>query len=249
MVTMVTLLALSPLLALPVQTTSLTSSPNSPNFGNGDHVLTKRSIIPLIKGAADYWLRSGLDSTSFFLLCTSSSLFRLAEINATPGRLVWVQINGVPNKRDGKARKKEPLTVFGTPETPSPSTAGSTVRPSTRTTTPHPRTESTISPMTAMLPQTHSHTVHIVEPVLPPSPTVVPVLPVLHPVPSQSISIHPVPSQSVPIHPNPSTVPPTTPHPVHQPPTFLRLPRRTGYPGEATFYQIERSSKVSFKLD
>ena len=75
MVTMVTLqLALSPLLALPVQTTSLTSSPNSPNFDNGDHVLTthrraKRSIIPLIKGAADYWLRSGLDSTSFFLLC------------------------------------------------------------------------------------------------------------------------------------------------------------------------------------
>ena len=61
MVTMVTLLALSPLLALPVQTSYLTSSPNSPNFGNGDHVLTKRSIIPLIKGAADYWLRSGLD--------------------------------------------------------------------------------------------------------------------------------------------------------------------------------------------
>ena len=77
MVTMVTLqLALSPLLALPVQTTSLTSSPNSPNFDNGDHVLTthrraKRSIIPLIKGAADYWLRSGLDSTSFVLLLLS----------------------------------------------------------------------------------------------------------------------------------------------------------------------------------
>ena len=241
---MVTLqLALSPLLALPVQTTSLTSSPNSPNFDNGDHVLTthrraKRSIIPLIKGAADYWLRSGLDSTSFFLLCTSSFLFRLAEINATPGRLVWVQINGVPNKRDGKARKKEPLTAFGTPETPSLSTTG--------TTTPHPRTESTISPKTAMPPQTHSHTVHIVEPVLPPSPTVVPVL---HPVPPQSISVHPVPSKSIPIHPNPSKVPPTTPHPVHQPPTFLRLPRRTGYPGEAAFYQNERSSKVSFKLD
>ena len=176
---------------------------------------------------------------SFF--CVSSFLFRLAEINATPGRLVWVQINGVPNKRDGKARKKEPLTAFGTPETQSPSTTG--------TTTPHPRTESTISPMTAMLPQTHSHTVHIVEPVLPSSPTVVPVLPVLHPVPPQSISVHPVPSKSVPIHPNPSKVPPTTPHPVHQPPTFLRLPRRTAYPGEATFYQNERSSKVFFKLD
>merc|ERR1719500_1205387 len=109
---MVPLLALLPVLTQTSQATPLSSDPNPSGFGiRQQDVFTpqraKRSIIPLIEGAANYWLR-------------------LAEINATPGRLVWVQINGVGSKREGKKkepeRKKEHLTVFVTTETPTLST-------------------------------------------------------------------------------------------------------------------------------
>ena len=170
--------------------------------------------------------------------------FRLAEINATPGRLVWVQINGVSSKREGKTRKKEPLTVFVATETPAAPTTTPAPKIVTTAKSTKPPSQTTILP----------HTVHIIEPLLPPAP-VLPVLPLLNPVPPQSVPIHPTPLQLIAIHPTPSqsmpihVTPPqsaSTAHPVHETTTFLRLPRRAVYPGGLgeIFYKNERSSTV-----
>ena len=253
------LLALLPVLAPTSQATPLSSDPNPSDFGiRQQDVFTprraKRSIIPLIEGAANYWLRC-------LFSCFGKSVFhsfRLAEINATPGRLVWVQINGVSSKREGKTRKKEPtkepLTVFVATETPTAPTTTTAPKTVTTAKSTKPPSQTTILP----------HTVHIIEPLLPPAP-VLPVLPLLnpvqpqsvpiHPIPPQLIAIHPTPPQSMPIHATPPqsipihVTPPQSPgtaHPVHETTTFLRLPRRAVYPGGLgeIFYKNERFSTV-----
>ena len=172
---------------------------------------------------------------------------RLAEINATPGRLVWVQINGVgPKKREGKRRKKEPLTEFVPTE--APATIVTTTTPAPNPVTPGPTAKSTKPPPQTTIQPEQSHT-HIVQPLLSPAPLApavhfIPAQPMsVHPIPAQSISVHPISPQSIPIHATPPQS--TVPHPVHEPPTFLRLPRRAIYPGQGTFmYKNERSSAV-----
>jgi len=226
---MVTLLALLPVLTPSPQALAapLSSGPNPSDFGirqHGFNPRAKRSIVPLIEGVANYWLR-------------------LAEINATPGRLVWVQINGVSSKREGKTRKKEPLTVFAATETPATIVTTTTTTPKPVTPLPSAKTTKPPAQTTIHPQQSHTHNVHIVEPLLPPAP-VLPLVPAVHPIPPQSISIHPIPPQSIPIHATPPQS--SGPHPVHEPPTFLRLPRRAVYPGQGIFmYKNERSSSAA----
>ena len=56
------------------------------------HLPRTKRTVELIEGAKDFILRcdslSDLSFSSELLLAT-----RMAEINATPGRLVWVQVN------------------------------------------------------------------------------------------------------------------------------------------------------------
>ena len=62
---------------------------------NGAHLSRTKRTVELIEGAKDFILRC---DTNLFCLCfpfwlQNTNIIRMAEIHATPGRLVWVQIN------------------------------------------------------------------------------------------------------------------------------------------------------------